>query len=204
MGANGKQEAPGNPGIEPRWTSSAKVGIGTAVSPASRLWFTLAHGIVNEIYYPRVDVANTRDVQFLITAPGYFSEEKRHTTHVVDQLDPWAPAYRLTNTCEHGRYRLIKDIVVDPDRSVLLQHVTFQPLVGAQGDYRLYLLAAPHIANCGYGNTAWVDDFNSMPMLMASREATYLAVACSSGFMARSVGFVGVSNGWQDITHPRC
>jgi glucoamylase len=51
----------GAPGIEPRWTSSAKEGVGTAYHTSCRLWFTLSHGIVNEIYYPRVDQPNTRD-----------------------------------------------------------------------------------------------------------------------------------------------
>ncbi|HEX9027864.1 MAG TPA: hypothetical protein VF823_01740, partial [Anaerolineales bacterium] len=54
--------APGWPGINPRWTSSAKTGIGTAMSPDSHVWFTLSHGIFNEIYYPRVDFACTRDM----------------------------------------------------------------------------------------------------------------------------------------------
>ena len=39
----------GAPGIEPRWTSSAKEGLGTAYHTSCRVWFTLNHGIVNEI-----------------------------------------------------------------------------------------------------------------------------------------------------------
>jgi len=70
--------APGWPGIPPRWTSSAKSGLGTAVSRDSRVWFTLSHGILNEIYYPRVDHACTRDLGFIVTdGQTYFSEEKR-------------------------------------------------------------------------------------------------------------------------------
>lgn len=45
----------GAPGIEPRWTSSAKDGIGTAYHTSSCIWFTISHGIVNEIYFPYVD-----------------------------------------------------------------------------------------------------------------------------------------------------
>ena len=60
----------GAPGIEPRWTSSAKDGIGTAYHSASCIWFTLSHGIINEIYFPHVDSPNTRDLQFLITDGG--------------------------------------------------------------------------------------------------------------------------------------
>jgi hypothetical protein len=45
---NKKAIAFGAPGIEPRWTSSAKTGIGTAYHTSSRVWFTISHGIVNE------------------------------------------------------------------------------------------------------------------------------------------------------------
>jgi glucoamylase len=59
-------EAPGRPGIPPRWTSSAKSGVGTA--RGGRVWFTISHGILNEIYYPRIDLACTRDFGFLISS----------------------------------------------------------------------------------------------------------------------------------------
>ena len=48
-------QAPGHPGIAPTWTSSAKDMVGFALGPA-RLWFTTGYGIVNEVYYPRVDM----------------------------------------------------------------------------------------------------------------------------------------------------
>ena len=47
--------APGQPGIPPTWTSSAKSGVGTAAGMQSRVWFTISHGILNEIYFPFVD-----------------------------------------------------------------------------------------------------------------------------------------------------
>ena len=74
--------APGFPGIPARWTSSAKDGVGTALSPRSTVWFTLSHGILNEIYYPCVDTACTRDLGLIITdgkPGGFFAEEKRDT-----------------------------------------------------------------------------------------------------------------------------
>ena len=37
----------GAPRIEPRWTASAKEGVGTAYHTSCRLWFTLSYGIVN-------------------------------------------------------------------------------------------------------------------------------------------------------------
>jgi len=93
------RHAPGAPGIEPRWTSSAKSGVGTALTRESRVWFTLSHGILNEIYFPRVDQACTRDQEFIVTdGQGYFSEEKRHCTFEVQPLEPGVPAFSLVNT----------------------------------------------------------------------------------------------------------
>ena len=63
MGIGLDRVAFGAPGIEPRWTSSSKDGLGTARSESCRLWFTLSHGIINEIYYPTADQPNTRDFE---------------------------------------------------------------------------------------------------------------------------------------------
>jgi hypothetical protein len=59
--------APGWPGSPGTWTSSAKSGVGTALSPLSEVWFTLSHGILNEIYHPRIDQACTRDLGLIVT-----------------------------------------------------------------------------------------------------------------------------------------
>ncbi len=58
--------APGWPGIPARWTSSAKSGAGTALNQHSKVWFTLSHGILNEVYFPRVDQACTRDQNIIV------------------------------------------------------------------------------------------------------------------------------------------
>src|SRR5205814_5795442 len=53
--------------------------------------------------------------------------------------------------------------------------------------------------NAGAGNTAWVGDYKGSPMLFAEREHHALALASSTPWLARSVGFVGVSDGWQEL-----
>ena len=192
--------APGWPGLSPRWTSAAKTGVGTALSPSSRVWFTLSHGILNEISYPRVDQACTRDLGLIVTgADGFFSEEKRHTGHAVEWMADGVPAFRLTNRCARGRYRIEKEVLTDPRRDVLLQRVRFVALQGAPDRYHLHALLAPHLGNRGAGNTAWVGDYKGVPMLFAERDRHALALACSAPWLGRSVGFVGVSDGWQDL-----
>jgi glucoamylase len=193
--------APGKPGIEPRWTSSVKSGVGTAIAARSRVWFTISHGILNEVYYPRVDQANTRDLGFLIThGSDFFSEEKRDTTSVVNALAPGVPGYRVTNTCRDGRYRIGKTIVTDPERNVVLQQVRFEALRGDRSNYGLYAILAPHLGNQGAGNTGWSADYKGVPMLFAVRDNYTLALACSENFAATSCGYVGVSDGWQQVS----
>jgi glucoamylase len=192
--------APGGPGIEARWTSSAKSGVGTALTRASRVWFTLSHGILDEIYYPRVDQACTRDMGLIVTdGRDFFAEEKRHTQHEVAYLAEGVPGYRLVNTCNQKRFRVEKEIIADPQREVVLQRLRFVPLQGSLADYHVYVLLAPHLANEGYGNTAWIGDYKGVPMLFAERAGNALALACSAPWLGRSAGFAGISDGWQDL-----
>lgn len=90
-----EKPAPGWPGSPARWTSSAKSGVGTALQPQSQVWFTLSHGILNEIYYPRVDQACTRDFGLIITdGHSFFSEEKRDANSTIRPIAEGIPAFK--------------------------------------------------------------------------------------------------------------
>ncbi len=192
---------PGRPGIAPRWTSSSKNGVGTAANGLSRVWFTLSHGIINEVYYPVIDQANTRDLGFLVTdGSTFFSEEKRDTVSEIQPLEQGVPGYRVTNRCKEGRFCIRKTVVTDPLRDVLIQQVSFEPLQGHLADYKLYALLAPHIGNQGYGNNGWVGDYKGVQMLFAERAGRVIALGCSSSFKNMSCGYVGTSDGWQDVS----
>jgi glucoamylase len=193
--------APGHPGMPARWTSSAKSGIGTAVSHQSRVWFTISHGIIDEVYYPNLDQATTRDLGFLVAdGTAFFSEEKRDCKHEIVQVHKDVPCFRLSNRCKRSRYRITKTVVTDPGRDALLQRVRFEPLKGKLTDYGVYALLAPHIGNRGYSNNGWAGTYKGIPMLFASRDGTALALACSAPFKAMSCGYVGFTDGWQDIS----
>lgn len=192
---------PGHPGIEPRWTSSAKSGIGTAMSRESRVWFTLSHGILNEVYYPAIDQACTRDLGLLVGGPdGFLSEEKRNADERIEPLAEGVPGYRLVNTCCEGHYRITKTVITDPKRDAVLQDIQFKALRGTLGDYTAYVLLAPHLGNRGYGNTGWQGHYKGYSMLFAQRDDVALALAAAPEFEAMSCGYVGTSDGWQDLT----
>ena len=191
----------GAPGIEPRWTSSAKEGLGTSYSGSCRLWFTLSHGIVNEIYYPTVDQPNTRDFEFLISDGETFChEEKRDLDHRIDYPERNCLFYRLTNSERSGRYQVIKEVLSDPERPVLLIHTKLELLdESLRGKLNIYALLAPHIARCGAANSGWCSEIGANKLLRAEREGFHVVMGCNAGFLRRSVGYVGFSDGWQDL-----
>ena len=86
------EHAPGRPGTAPTWTSSAKDMVGCALG-ISRLWFTLGFGIVNEVYYPRVDIPQIRDLGCIIAdSEGFWAEVKRVAHYRIRLLAPGVPA----------------------------------------------------------------------------------------------------------------
>jgi glucoamylase len=191
-------EAPGSPGIPARWTSSAKSGVGTALSESSRVWFTISHGILNEIYYPRVDQACIRDLGLIVTdGQGFFAEVKRDCTTVIQSIEDGVPAFELTSTHNGGRFRMVNHVIADPRSDAVLMQVRLDDL--GRGDLRLFALLAPHLVNGGANNRAWRGTYKGREMLFAEGAGTRLALAADEPFLASSVGFVGVSDGWQQL-----
>ena len=169
-------DAPGWPGIEARWTSSAKTGVGSALSPVSRVWFTVSHGILNEIYYPRVDQACTRDFGLIVTdGAGFFAEEKRDCSFESTRVEDGVPAFQVVSTHLGGRFRITKRIVTDPRHDVVLQEIRLEVLEGPP--LRLFALLAPHLVNGGAHNTAWADDYKGVPHAVRRGRRQYFARA---------------------------
>ena len=193
--------APGAPGAEPLWSRSAKDGGGTAYHTGCRLWFTLSHGILNEVYCPTVDTPNTRDLQLLVTDGATFChEEKSDFQHAVEMPEPGVLFYRLTNTGPDGRYRLIKHVLTDPHRSTLLVHTRLEITdESLRGRLRLFALLTPHLGGHGAENHAGWLDTGERTLLHAERENFHLVFGCDRGFVRRSVGYLGASDGWQDL-----
>lgn len=191
----------GAPGMEPRWTSSSKDGVGTAYHTASRLWFTLSHGIVNEIYHPCIDQPNTRDLQLLVTdGKTFVHEERRDLDTELSYPAKGSLAYRIINRERSGRYEIRKTIISDPYLPVLLidhEIVIHDPSL--QSNLRIFLLLAPHLRGKGSGNDANIIDLGGSHVLHAERDSMHLACGARPAFVQASAGFVGASDGYQDL-----
>lgn len=191
--------APGGPGLEPRWATATKDAVGTAASSASHLWYTLAEGVVTEVYWPTIDRPQLRDLQFLISDGDTFFHEER--THLVSTVEPLGPGLgvRVISTDPEGRYRIEKEVLSDPDQSCLLIKTRFSAGEDWRWRLHLYLLCAPHLEIGGWGNDAEVTEVSGRRVFLAHKGQTWMALGASVPFLRASVGYVGVNDGWTDL-----
>ena len=190
--------------IEPHWTRSDKDGVGTAYSQSSPLWFTVAKGVVTEVYFPTIDAPQIRDLQYLATdGATFFHDERRGFDNKHDAIDNNALGFRITNTSHaipSGQtYQIIKQVISAPSSPCLLIHtriVVDEPLRSA---LRLYALIAPHMDGTGWNNRAWIADSIYGKVLVARGARSWLALGATIPFLKSSCGIVGATDGWQDL-----
>src|SRR6185437_2663164 len=187
------------------WTPGCKSGIGKSINSPSDVSFTIGSGIVNEVFFPREDIACIRDIEFLVTdGNDFFSEEKKDTDHAIKWMKEGVPAFHLVNTCKQKKYSIEKEVITDPIRNTLLQQIIFNRSSESESSkLNLYVILSPHILNQGAGNDGWKGKFKNVPMLFARRGGISLALACSCDFLKCSVGYIGSSDGFTDLKQHR-
>ena len=192
--------APGGPGIEPRWTHGAKVAAGTAYSTSSRVWYTLDHGCITEVYYPTIDTPQIRDLQFLFTdGDTFFHDERRHFESEVDCVSEAALGFVVSSRERQGRYRVYKTILGDPHQNSLLVHTRLEAPPELLSRLKMYVLCAPHLEIGGWHNNGEVLHYAGYRFLAAYRGSTWLVLAATIPFAETSCGYVGVNDGWTDL-----
>ncbi|HCK79877.1 MAG TPA: glucan 1,4-alpha-glucosidase [Candidatus Competibacteraceae bacterium] len=215
--------AGGAPGAEQSrnnatWAYAGKTGIGTSyerysngqysdggpTGPISKVWFSIAEGIVTETAYGRIDEAQIKDLQFLVTGNGFFDEEKKATDHKIEYLytdssgRPKSLAYKITNTAKNGHYAIEKSVFTDPDRQTLFARVKF---TAKENNVTPYILINPHIGNSGRYDVAYVGrDAHGQGYLNARQhQDKFLGLRATARFVKMSAGFEGASDGWTDL-----
>ncbi len=193
-GAQDPGVAPGGPGAQATWTTGAKTGVGTSTTTSSKVWFTLADGVLTDVYHPTADVGDLRDLQLVVTDGSTFAErEVDATTSQTRLLDDRALLYQQVNTARSGRYRITKTYVTDPARATVVVDVRFTSLDG--GRYELYVVADPALANSGQGDSG----STAGDALVASDGEVASALVADPGFTRTSNGYLGASDGWTDL-----
>ncbi len=208
------------PGKASPWSYAGKQGIGASyeaykdyqysdqatTGAVSKVWFSLAQGVLTETMYGRIHEAQIREMQLIVTGTGpdgkgWTAFEDTDTDSHVDYIDkdaagrPLAPAYRLTNTDKKGRFVIIKDVFTDPDHQSLMTRVTIKPL--QKGPLTAFVLLDPSVAN-----TSGDDEGHAnLDVLQAWDGGTALSLSASVPFDQATVGWAGTGDNMWDLVN---
>ena len=143
------------PGALAYFDQARKDCVGTARNTTSKVWYSVANGVLSDVSYPTIDNTNVKTLQFVVTDGSTFTDiQTRDTTYAVQQLDAPSLGCRVTTTAKSGKYRLVTDYLTDPAHNTVVMRTHFTALVGKQSDYRLYTAFDPTINGNGGGGAA--------------------------------------------------
>jgi len=191
-------QAPQATESHPTWARAGKDMVGTSLG-SSRLWFTVAEGIVTEVYYPRIDIPQIKDLGFIIADDrGFWVELRRLGSYQVSLPRPGIPAVTVVH--RHPRFIFTLQICPLQRRDVLVLRYRLE---GDDG-LRPYALLAPRLGGDAQDNRAWVGRHNGRTVLWAEQGPFGLALAASAKDGADvwgrcSAGCLETSDGWQDF-----
>lgn len=146
------------------WTTAAKEGVGTAYCDdaqglQSLVWFTLARGVLTEVYYPDIACPSLRLLQLSVTdATSFFDCESTDAEHVLTMPETDALLYRQSNRAHSKRYTVHKTYCTDPDQHALVVDVTVQVHEGSIGDYQFTWLLYPSVGGAMANNRGVISD----------------------------------------------
>jgi glucoamylase len=206
------ETAPGAPGIASTWAYAGKQGIGSsyeqyhqgayseqaATGVVSKVWFSIAHGVLTETMSGLIHQAQLREMQFVVKGAGFVDEEKTATVSSIDYLykdaagRPLSLAYKVVNKAKNGQYEIEKHIFTDPSGQSLVVRSYFRPLAD---NLQLFVYLDPALGNTGSNDKAYVKN-NQIHAVEGSSALTLLS---QPAFQQASTGFVGVSDGLTEL-----
>ncbi len=171
-------------GPDAHWPTAAKNGFGTSTTLASKVWFTLANGVMTEVFFPTLDVPNVQTLQLLLTIDGQVSAETENgdTIHRLELPDSGSLTFRQINTAKNGRYTITKTYVTDPQRNTVLIDVQFD----SRGGVHPHVYYDPSLNNSGLHDSAWTEG----DALIAVDGDKASALMSSCGFVENGSGYL--------------
>jgi glucoamylase len=148
--------APGAPGDLSRFDLARKDCVGTAAGTGSKVWYTVADGVLSDVYEPTVDNSDVATLQYVVTDGSTFTDlQARDLTYVVSS-DASGMECTVTATSAAHHYRLVTRYVTDPVRDTVLMHTTLQDTARSTQHRPLHLYARldAHVNGNGGGGSA--------------------------------------------------
>lgn len=196
-----------------RWAYAAKTAVGASyeayvdgqyrnggrTGEVSRVWFSVADGVLTETMYGLIHEAQIRRMRVAVRTPSGLVVEGDGTTATTEYLHtdaegrPLSPAYRIITRDPQGRVEIEKRIFTDPDRQSLVMRVTVRSLNGDA--VTPFVLLEPHMANTGVNDAGSA----SVTGLSASEGDVHLTLSPSRPFERASVNWLGDAEDLSDL-----
>src|SRR5215469_13674687 len=123
------------PGALSHFDLARKDCIGTARNDTSKVWFTVAGGVLSDVYSPTIDNTNVETLQYVVTDGSTFTDlQSRDTTYTVQSTDRSGMVCQVTSTARSGRYRIVTQYLTDPARDSVVMQTRLESLQGSAGD----------------------------------------------------------------------
>src|SRR6202020_3371825 len=202
--------APGAPGSPSYYDLARKDCVGTARNTTSKVWFTVADGVLSDVYWPTIDATNVHTLQYVVTDGKSFTDlQTRDMTYrVLD--DPTGMACTVIASDAAHHYKIRTTFLTDPSRDAVLMRTRFE---GPSRD-QLYVRLDPLDGGTGGGGTqdggedrAALATVDGGPVPVASNTntttnaanrdyavPTFEAREASSGLSSASVGYAGTDS----------
>jgi glucoamylase len=159
-------------GADAQWLTAAKNGFGTSTTLASKVWFTLANGVMTEVFFPTLDVPNVQLLQLNIITGGRVETETQDTFHRLEVPNPSSLTFRQVNSAKNGQYTITKTYITDPRRSTVLIDLNFDSKAPAQ----LSVYFDPSLNNSGMHDSGWAE--NGALIAIDGNKASALIPSC--------------------------
>jgi len=81
--------APGGPGAQSYLGTARKDCFGTAANTRSKAWYTVADGVLSDVYSPTIENSDDATLQYIVTDGRSFTAlQQRDMTYTVSSPDP--------------------------------------------------------------------------------------------------------------------
>jgi glucan 1,4-alpha-glucosidase len=201
-------DAAGGPGALSHFDLARKDCLGTSAGRTSKVWYTVAGGVLSDVYSPTIDNTNVETMQFLVTDGRSFTDlQTRDTSYTVRALDRTGMACEVTSTAKSGRYSIVTRYVTDPARDAVVMRVSFRPRTSG---LQLYVRLDGSVNGNGGGGTdnGGADDATASAGALVQSDQntvtnavnrdyavpTAMALRADRPFLAASSGFVGTAS----------
>ena len=167
--ARAASSAPDGPGTQSYLDLARKDCFGTARDTTSKVWYSVADGVLSDSFSPTIENSNVSTVQYVVTDGRSFADlQQRDMTYAVSSPDRSGMVCRVTSTNAAHRFRLVTDYLTDPARASVVMHTTLEPL-GAASKAALRRLKVYVRYDATIDNTGGGGNTNALPNKLRAR-----------------------------------